>query len=110
MRHHLTTAQLAAALAVAPSTIRHYRAVGRIAQVSQTPGGHARWDLADVRRALGYTGTERGSITGLKVDTFAPPCQHDISGDGPTGPLPMEMIALNFREDTMPWRCSCLDV
>lgn len=103
MNRLLTTTQLAAALELASSTIRHYRVEGRLTPTSTTPGGHARWDLVDVRKALGYDPVETvGSISGLTVDTFAPAGQHDIRSDALSGPLPMEMIALGVREGDAP--------
>lgn len=103
MTRLLTTSQLAVALELASSTIRHYRAKGRLTPTSTTPGGHARWDLADVRKALSYDPVETvGSISGLMVDTFAPAGQHDIRSDALSGPLPVEMIALGVREVDAP--------
>jgi hypothetical protein len=102
MSRLLTTSQLAAALRLAPSTVRHYRSAGRLKPQTQTPGGHARWDLDQVRRDLGYSENGGGSITGLKVDTFAPAGQHDIRSDAPSGPLPLEMVALGVREESEP--------
>lgn len=68
---------------------------------SQTPGGHARWDLVKVRAHLGYD-TPTGSITGLKTETFAPAGTTVLDAETPTGPLPLEMVALGVREDAEP--------
>lgn len=104
MSRLLTTSQLADALGLAPSTLRHYRSAGRLRPRTQTPGGHARWDLDQVRSDLGYSdgGDGEGTITGLKVDTFVPAGQHDIRRDAPSGPLPTEMVALGVREEPAP--------
>ena len=94
----LTTTQLAQALHLAPSTVRHYRAEGRLVPTEQTPGGHARWNLERVRETL-----RPGRVTGLTVDTFAPAGQSDIrAGRTPLSVVPTEMIALGVREQSAP--------
>lgn len=102
MSQLLTTGELAEALQLAQSTLRHYRSAGRLTPRTQTPGGHARWDLDQVRRELGYGDPAPGSISGLTIDTFAPAGQHDIRSDAPGGPLPLEMIALGVRDEPEP--------
>jgi len=51
MARLLTTGQLADALGVSPSTVRAYAAEGRI-PARLTPGGHRRYDIAEVAAAL----------------------------------------------------------
>lgn len=48
----LTTSQLAAELGLSPSTVRALASQGRIPS-RRTPGGHHRFDLAEVRAVLG---------------------------------------------------------
>jgi len=48
----LTPRELADELGVAASTVRGYLRTGQIEPAKRTPGGHARYMLADVRRAL----------------------------------------------------------
>ncbi len=102
MSRLLTTTELARALALAPSTIRHYRSDGRLTPAALTPGGHARWDLAAARAELGYDTAPEGEVTGLVTESFAPAGETVIRADAPTGPLPMEMIALGVREVAEP--------
>jgi hypothetical protein len=103
-RRYLTTAQLAQTLGLADSTIRHYRSAGRIKPSSQTPGGHARYDLEEVAASLGIDpiAAEEPQITGLTHQTFAPPGQHDLREARNTGALPDEMVALGVREAAEP--------
>ena len=95
----LNTNELAQQLGVAASTVRYYRSSGRIIPARQTPGGHARWSLEQVRRQL----AERpaASITGLTEENFAPLGVSDIGEQG-AGALPAEMVALGVRESTAP--------
>lgn len=65
----------------------------------QTPGGHARWSLEQVRRQLGER--PAAAITGLTEEHFAPLGVSDISRRG-AGTLPSEMVALGVRESTAP--------
>jgi cytochrome c5 len=105
MPRYVTTAQVARALGLADSTIRHYRAAGRIAPRSQTPGGHARYDLDEVVEALGVAGRpapgeQEAWITGRVKEGFAPLGRHDVRSSGRSGVLPAEMVALGTREVT----------
>jgi hypothetical protein len=95
----LNTNELAQQLGVAASTVRYYRSSGRISPARQTPGGHARWSLEQVRRQL----AERtaAATTGLSEERFAPLGVSDI-GDRGAGALPSEMVALGVRESTVP--------
>lgn len=52
----LTTSELASELGLSPSTVRALAARGRIPS-HPTPGGHHRFSLSDVRRALGQKGS-----------------------------------------------------
>jgi hypothetical protein len=104
-RRYLTTAQLAQALGLADSTIRHYRSAGRIKPSNQTPGGHARYDLKKVAASLGIDplADEEPQITGLTYETFAPLGQHDLrEARSSSGALPDEMVALAVREAPEP--------
>jgi hypothetical protein len=106
MPRYLTTAEIAQALGLADSTIRHYRSAGRIKPRSQTPGGHARYDLGEVIAALGVRAAppvhaehaDGSEITGLVKEGFAPLGRHDIRSSGRSGVLPAEMVALGVRE------------
>jgi hypothetical protein len=95
----LNTNELAQQLGVAASTVRYYRSSGRISPARQTPGGHARWALEDVRRQLGER--PAATITGLTEEYFAPLGVSDIGGRD-VGALPPEMIALGVRESAIP--------
>lgn len=100
----LTTSEIAKAFGLAASTIRHYRAEGKITPSTQTPGGHARWDLEKVREELsqpaqGVKAPAAGTITGLVEKSFPALGEHDISSSAVvTRPAPMEIIALGVRE------------
>jgi excisionase family DNA binding protein len=48
----LTTKQAADALGVAVSTLQSWAARGIVTPAWRTPGGHARWDLAELERQL----------------------------------------------------------
>jgi excisionase family DNA binding protein len=48
----LTTGEAARALGLGRSTITKYVRDGRITPTWQTPGGHARWKLTDLRQQL----------------------------------------------------------
>jgi DNA-binding transcriptional MerR regulator len=48
----LTTPELARALSLSTKSIQRYLRDGKIKPAYTTPGGHHRWDLADVTRQL----------------------------------------------------------
>jgi transcriptional regulator with XRE-family HTH domain len=104
MSRHLTTSELADALGVASSTVRHYRSAGRIKPASQTPGGHARYDIAEVAGALGVelNDADAPEIIGLTGETFAPLGRHDVTSSRRSGTLAAEVIALGVREAPEP--------
>jgi hypothetical protein len=52
-RRYLTTKQAADAIGVAVSTLQSWAAKGRVAPKWRTPGGQARWDLAELKQQLG---------------------------------------------------------
>jgi len=52
-RRYLTTKQAADAIGVAVSTLQSWAAKGRVTPKWRTPGGQARWDLADLKQQLG---------------------------------------------------------
>ena len=56
----LTTKQAAEALGVAVSTLQAWAAKGIVKPAWRTPGGHARWDLADLERQLDMPSTREG--------------------------------------------------
>lgn len=93
---------------LADSTVRHYRASGRLVPARRTPGGHARYAIADVIATLGSPSAPTpGSrpeprITGLAGETFALAGQHDVRSSGRAGMLPAEMVALGVREAADP--------
>jgi len=95
----LSTNELAQQLGVAASTVRYYRSSGLIRPARQTPGGHARWSLEQVRREL----AERpaAAIAGLTEERFAPLGVSDI-GERGSGAMPAEMAALGVRERSTP--------
>ena len=95
----INTNELAQQLGVAASTVRYYRSAGRISPARQTPGGHARWSLEQVRRQLAEP--TAAAITGLTEEHFAPLGVSDISQRG-AGAMPSEMVALGVRESTAP--------
>jgi len=95
----INTNELAQQLGVAASTVRYYRSAGRISPARQTPGGHARWSLEQVRRQLAEP--TAAAITGLTEEHFAPLGVSDISQRG-AGAMPSEMVALGARESTAP--------
>jgi len=104
MPRYLTTSEIANQLGLADSTIRHYRAAGRIAPRTETPGGHARYDLNEVTAALGLDAIseppqeDTPKITGLVSEEFASLGEHDLGPADRPGPLPAEIVALNVRE------------
>jgi hypothetical protein len=98
MSRHLTTSELADVLGVASSTVRHYRSSGRIKPASQTPGGHARYDVVEVAAALGIP----PRISGPTGEEFAPLGRHDVRPPDRSGPLADEVAALGVRETPEP--------
>lgn len=110
MSRYLTTTQIARVLGLADSTIRHYRASGRIVPRSRTPGGHARYDLDEVAEALGIDSSELAEsvaaatprITGLVTERFASLGEHDVRRSGRSRVLPAEIVALGMREISDP--------
>src|SRR5690554_2893442 len=56
--HLVTTSRAARELAIDRSTITRWHQEGRVQPAWVTPGGHARWDLDDLRRQLGIKPTE----------------------------------------------------
>ena len=108
----LTTSQIAQIYGLADSTVRHYRSSGRLVPSRRTPGGHARYAMADVVSALGDpTGGHSGKaaappseahITGLLHESFAPAGQHDLRSTGRGGMLVPEVVALGMREAREP--------
>jgi excisionase family DNA binding protein len=51
-RRYLTTAEAARELGIAVSTLQSWAQRGVVKPAWRTPGGHARWDLADLERQL----------------------------------------------------------
>lgn len=99
MARYLTTSQLADALGLSDSTVRHYRSEGRIVPTRQTPGGHARYDLDEVETALGIEAIKDDApITGLAFDTFEPLGVHDLRPVPAGGSLAAEVVALGVRD------------
>ena len=103
----LTTSQIARIYGLADSTIRHYRATGRLRPTYKTPGGHARYALADVLSALGEPADMPAMLTesqyqtwprSLPGETFVPTGTHDLRSSGDGGILSGEVAALAHRE------------
>jgi 8-oxo-dGTP pyrophosphatase MutT (NUDIX family) len=53
-RRYLTSREAADALGVAVSTLQYWAANKKVKPAWRTPGGQARWDLADLERQLDY--------------------------------------------------------
>lgn len=51
-RRLVTTAELARSLGLAPRTIQRYRRNGWLKPAEVSIGGHARWDIDDVRAQM----------------------------------------------------------
>lgn len=111
MAEFLTTSQIAHMYGLADSTIRHYRASGRLVPRRKTPGGHARYAEADVISVLGQPGGERvegmalvrkSRVIGMERESFAPVGQHDLRFSGRGGMLAPEVVALGRREALEP--------
>ncbi len=106
----LTTSQIAQMYGLADSTIRHYRSSGALVPSRQTPGGHARYTMADVASVLGepigeqagHTSSRGAHVTGLTQDMFAVPGEHDLRTSGRGGTLASEVVALGLRESVEP--------
>jgi excisionase family DNA binding protein len=49
---YVTTSEAAKALGVGRSTLARWWAEGQVTPAFVTPGGHARWDVADLMRQL----------------------------------------------------------
>lgn len=62
----ITTGSAARALGIDPATLWRWYQAGRVRPAWVTPGGHARWDLADLRRQLGADAREG---TAVEADT-----------------------------------------
>lgn len=62
----VTTGKAAAALGVDPATLWRWQQSGRITPSWVTPGGHARWDVAELRKQLGADAREG---TAVEADT-----------------------------------------
>lgn len=98
-RSYVTTSEIARIYKIADSTVRHYRSSGRIVPRSQTPGGHARYDLDEVAVVLGAPGGAGSTtLTTMAGERFAPLGQHDVRSSGRGGILPAEIVALGRRE------------
>lgn len=104
MAEFLTTSQIAELYGLADSTVRHYRSSGRLVPSRKTPGGHARYAIADVVSALGEPGGEARTpirdvqISGMEHESFAPRDQHDLRSSGRGGMLSPEVVAIGRRE------------
>jgi hypothetical protein len=96
MARYLSTSEIARSLGLADSTIRHYRATGRITPHAVTPGGHARYDLDEIARVLGVDTIE--TPRGLGGEQFARLGEHDVRSSGRRGPLAPEIAALRVHE------------
>jgi excisionase family DNA binding protein len=57
---YVSTGEAARALGVGLTTLRTWAAEGKVTPAYRTPGGHLRWDLADLRRQLGMQPPEPG--------------------------------------------------
>lgn len=73
----VSAAAVAEELGLAGSTVRQYVREGRIPVSLKTPGGHARFDLDDVRVALA-SGTETHSVANHPIPrrSFRPLAEH----------------------------------
>lgn len=65
-RRLITTGKAARILGIDPATLWRWYQAGRIRPAWVTPGGHARWDLADLRHQLGADAREG---TAVEADT-----------------------------------------
>jgi hypothetical protein len=62
---YVTTGRAAEALGVSAVTLQRWAHAGQVTPALTTPGGHFRWDLADLKRQLGMspTTTESKPVT-----------------------------------------------
>jgi len=67
-RRLITTGKAARALGIDPATLWRWYQAGTIRPAWVTPGGHARWDLDDLRRQLGL-GAEAREGPAVEADT-----------------------------------------
>jgi hypothetical protein len=113
MAEFLTTSQIAEIYGLADSTVRHYRSSGRLVPSWKTPGGHARYAMANVVSVLGEPGGEslgptmpvrEAQISGIERESFAPRGQHDLRSSGRGGMLSPEVVAIGRREAPEPSR------
>jgi hypothetical protein len=107
MAKFLTTSEIARMYGLADSTVRHYRCSGRLVPTRQTPGGHARYAVAEVISALGEPEEEkapihRGRVVGMEPKSFAAPGRHDLRSSGRGGAVAPEILALGLTEDPRP--------
>jgi DNA-binding transcriptional MerR regulator len=58
---YVTTGQAARELGVTPSALTRWANDGKVKPALRTPGGHFRWDLADLRRQLAALTAETGT-------------------------------------------------
>lgn len=65
----ITTGKAARILGIDPATLWRWYQAGRIRPAWVTPGGHARWDLADLRRQLGADAREEPAVEAVEADT-----------------------------------------
>jgi MerR family regulatory protein len=107
MAEFLTTSEIAQMYGLADSTVRHYRASGRLVPSRKTPGGHARYTVVDVVSVLGEPGTglavvggarQDARIIGMERERFAPAGQHDLRSSARRGVLSPEVAAMGRRE------------
>lgn len=76
-RDRATTRQAAEELGIGISTLQAWAAQGRVKPVWRTPGGHARWDIDDLRRQLDM-----------------PPAQGDLVPDASSAPVRQPVVAV----------------
>jgi hypothetical protein len=107
MAEFLTTSEIAQMYGLADSTVRHYRASGRLVPSRKTPGGHARYAIVDVVSVLGEPGAglavamgsgREARVIGMERERFAPIGQHDLRSSARWGVLSPEVAALGRRE------------
>lgn len=110
----VTTAKAAAGLGVDPATLWRWQQAGRVTPAWITPGGHARWDMAALRRQLGISpggGTmddppvvaavvtsAHGVLVGRRRDGTPPWTL--IAGEMQPGETPADTAVREVREET----------